>query len=62
MNAAPVAAATASAARASLRSTLTPNGSGTARASSATTRVIAAIVSGGTRSLKNGRSPKFSTT
>src|ERR1051325_9463714 len=62
MNAAPVAAATASAARASLRSTFTPTGSDTERPSSQTTRAIAATVSAGTRFLKNGLSPKFSTT
>ncbi len=59
-NAAPVATATASAARASLRRTLTPTGS-PAPATAATQRVIAATVTLGTSSAKNGASPKFST-
>src|SRR5438876_644426 len=44
MKAAPVAAAMPSAERASLRSTLTPNGSATAEVTAAITRVIAATV------------------
>src|SRR5260221_195001 len=61
MNAAPVAAAMASAAEASFRRTFTPKGKATERASSVMTRVIAAMVSGSTRLFRKGRSPKFST-
>ena len=61
MKAAPVAAATARAASASLRSTLTPTGRATARRTSATARVRAATVTLGTSSAKKGASPKFST-
>ena len=62
MNDPPTEQATASDARAALRRTLTPSGNpGTARRTSAATRVIDATVSAGTSSLKNGASPMFST-
>src|SRR5439155_691096 len=62
MNRPPTAAATASAARASFLSTLTPSGvSAKARRISAATAVTPATVAASTRPAANGASPKFST-
>ena len=57
MNRASQAAAIDSAAKASLRSTLTPTGTVTAARTAATTRVSDATVTGGTWSAKKGASP-----
>ena len=61
MNWAPPATATARAERASVRSMLTPTGTGVAWHTKSTARVMAATVSGSTRPMRKGESPKFST-
>ena len=61
MNSQPVATATARAEMASLRSMLTPTGTDTEPRTCSTARVIAATVSGCTRPVRKGESPKFST-
>ena len=54
-------AATARADKASVRSILTPTGRGVTRQTRSTARVMAATVSGSTRPMRKGASPKFST-